>query len=765
MSNLASQRPRRPSIICSRREFPVLDLGALASGLIAACTFAQAADLPAELPPLRVTGQLALSIVEPVAKQIGRYEKLELTLRLSATYENPFDPEQIEVTAQFTTPGEARVEVPAFFYQPYRVLGGDKETAAPLLEADGAPAWKVRFTPREVGRYRCRVTARDRSGRVESAPVEFEVCASQRSGFVRVSTRSPRYFELDDGTPFIPVGQNLQNDWPTWRHSRLLAEAGCNAARAWTFCHWTWLEWSPSTKQTWAKPGHFLRSYGGAGVYNQRIAWIADRCLEGWERDGLRVMLCLGNSGELAKPESYGDWGGHPYNAANGGPCVKAAAFWTDPRARQLYRQRLRYIAARYGYSTAVWAWELWNELGAENDANVAWQAEMSTYLRALDPNRHLVTTSQWGMNAENCGRTWALPEMDFTQTHIYQGADTAHTCIARMLALSPKPHIVGEGGGPESSGADPDGLEVHNALWASLLSGAAGPTLPWWWRERIEPKNLFFHYTAVAKFSAALPWREETFAPLPADAVTLSAPAGQIRYAPVLVVPLGQTARRAPRNRFAVRPAGTLEHAEDFSCALYGKGHAVWANPPTLEVNYPTAGKCTIQISEASHAIVEIVLDGQVALRDASFNVSRKPFRTDLTIAVPAGRHEIALHNRGGDWAHMGHVLLTNYRDTARQPDVDAYGLRSDKTFALWFHHRLSDWDYTFAGFPPMSITGASARVRTLHDGACRVEWWDTRRGVVTKSELQTTRDGELQLSLPALRDDVACILRWSEK
>lgn len=765
MSNLPRQRPLRPAGACFRREFLALSRSALAVGLLVACTCAPAAEAPSELPPLHATGKLALAIVEPVAQQLGRFEKMELTLRLSASYENPFDPEQVDVTAQFTTPGGAHVEVPAFFYQPYRVLGGDKETASPLLEADGAPLWKVRFTPCEEGRYRCRITARDRSGRVESAPVEFEVRASPRSGFVRVSARSPRYFEFDDGTPFIPVGQNLQNDWPTWRHSRLLAEAGCNAARAWTFCHWTWLEWSPGTQQTWAKPGHFLRSYGGAGVYNQRIAWIADRCLDGWESAGLRVMLCLGNSGELAKPESYGDWGGHPYNAANGGPCVNAAAFWTDPRARQLYRHRLRYIVARYGYSTALWAWELWNELGAENDATVAWQAEMATYLRTLDPNRHLITTSQWGMNAEQCGRTWAIPEMDFTQTHIYQSAETAHARIARMLALSPKPHIVGEGGGPESAGADPDGLEVHNALWASLLSGAAGPTLPWWWRERIEPKQLFFHYTAVAKFSAALPWREETFTPLAAEAVTLSAPAGLAQYAPVLVVPLGQTARRAPRNRFAVLPDGTLEHAEDFSCALYGKGHADWANPPTLEVKYPTDGKFTIQVSEASHAIVEIVLDGQVALRDAGFDVSRKPFHKDLTIAVPAGRHEITLHNRGGDWAHVGHVLLTNYRETARQPDVNAYGLRSVKSVALWFHHRLSDWDYMFAGFQPAPIIGASARVGGLHDGSYRVEWWDTRAGVVTKTELLMAGGGELQLPLPVLRDDVACLIRCVEK
>jgi len=724
-----------------------------------------AADIQPELPVLRSNGKLAIESVEPSATRIGRFEKLELTLRLTATYANPFDPEQVEVTAQFTAPDGVQVKVAGFFYQPYRVMGEEKETTAPLLEAAGAPLWKVRFTPTEVGTYHCRVTARDRSGCVESEPMKLETVASERRGFVRVSPRAQRRFEFDDGTPFIPVGHNLQNDWPTWRHSRLLAEAGCNAARAWTFCHWTWLEWTHNPKLKWSRPGHYMRSYGGAGVYNQRIAWIADRCLDGWVRDGLRVMLCLGNSGELSKPDSYGDWGGHPCNAANGGPCAKAADFWTDPRARQLYRQRFRYIVARYGYSTAIWAWELWNELGAETDAQVDWQAEMAAWLRSLDPNRHLITTSHWGANSENNGRTWAIKEMDFTQTHIYHGVETARARIARMLALSPKPHIVGEGGGPESANADPDGVEFHNALWGAVMSGAAGPTLPWWWRERIEPRNLFYHYGAVTKFLAALPWREESFTPVAPNAVKLSAPVVEPRYSPVLIVPLGQTGRKAPRDRFAVLPDGTLEHVDDFSCALYGKGRANWANPPTLEVNYPVDGKFTVQVNEASHAIVEIVLDGQMVLRDADFNVSRKYFHKDLTIAVPAGRHEITLHNRGGDWANLTHLLLTNCRDTSRHPDVNVYGLRSGQTFALWFHHRLSGWDYTKAGFKPAPIVGATARLPDMRNGSCRIEWWDTRRGVVTQTETLTARDGELKLPLPELRDDVACIIRQSAK
>ena len=644
-------------------------------------------------------------------------------------------------------------------------MGAERETATPMLQADGAPCWKIRFTPLEAGVYHMRVAARDRSGRVESQSLEFTVTASERHGFVRVNSRTVRYFAFDDGTPFIPVGQNLQNDWPVWKHSRLLAAAGCNAARAWMFCHWTWLEWTSNPKLPWAKPGHFIRGYGGAGVYSQQIAWIADRCLEGWERDGLRVMLCLGNSYELSKPESYDYWGGHPYNAANGGPCAKAADFWTDARAKQLYAQRLRYIVARYGYSTAVWAWELWNELGAESAEQVAWQAEMSARLRAFDPNRHLVTTSHWGVNSENNAQTWALTNLDFTQSHIYQGADTARGRVARMLAVSAKPLVVGEGGGPEASGADPDGLEVHNALWASVMSGAAGPTLSWWWRERIEPHNLFFNYTAIAQFLAALPWRAENFAPLVPGEVRVGAPSASALCSPVLLVPLGQTARRAPRNRFAVLPDGTLEHAGEFSCALYGKGRANWSNPPTLELNYPVDGKLTVQVGEVSHAIVDLVLDGRSVLRDDSFNVSRQHVYKDLTIAVPAGRHELTLYNRGGDWAHLTHLLLTNYRDTVRQPDVDAFGLRSTNTIALWFHHRLSDWAYQQAGFLPTPLAGATAQISAVADGAYCIAWWDTRRGQVTQEEMRTARDGILQLALPVLDRDIACVIRRGEK
>ena len=37
--------------------------------------------------------------------------------------------------------------------------------------------------------------------------------------------------------------------------------------------------------------------------------------------------------------------------------------FATNPDAQRLWEQKLRYIAARWGYSTNLFCWEWWNEV------------------------------------------------------------------------------------------------------------------------------------------------------------------------------------------------------------------------------------------------------------------------------------------------------------------------------------------------------------------------------------------------------------------
>jgi len=725
-----------------------------------------------ELPPMTARGKPAILSATPNSRKVPRFGKFELTIELSASYDNPFDPEQIDLTARFTSPSGRKFTVAGFFYQPYKNRNAGDDEKTPMLEPAGEPCWKVRFAPDEIGTYAYSLALENRfgatEGRAKSGPATFECIPSSRSGFIRVSPVNRRYFRFDDGSSFFPVGQNLQNDWPRYSHFRPLADAGCNAVRVWTFCHWSWLEWTYKPDIPWAGSGHWMRSYAGAGRYNQRIAWIADDYLARCERDGLHLMLCLGNGtggGELSDTGRYDSWGGHPYNVSNAGFLEKPKQIWTDERAIRLYKQRMRYIIARYGYSTSVWAWEFWNELGTATPDIVAWHREMSDYVHRTDPHRHLVTTCTWTRMPKKFNAVWDLPGIDFTQSHIYRGPATIRRRVALALHDHPdKPHIIGEGGGcfPGKDGAlDPGGIDFHNSLWAAVMSGSAGTTLPWFWRHRIEPGNLFFHYTAVRRFVKDVPWATTDLKPAPAPRVFFKATPPR-RLSPVLVAPIAAGwGEKAPRNRFAIEPDGTMPHIEDFTADLFGRGHPDWRNPPTITVNYPAPGKFIVHVSEAAHAVLEIYLDGKPALRDDSLGVPRTLIRRDFSIDVPAGKHEVRLVNAGGDWLCIRHMLLTNYRDASKYPDLDVYWLKSDTEALLWVHNRLNEWDFRAIGVTPQPVSSARVELARLKDGDYTVEWWDTYKGEVTRTEKAAARGESLILELPSVNTDGACKIK----
>ena len=145
--------------------------------------------------------------------------------------------------------------------------------------------------------------------------------------------------------------------------------------------------------------------------------------------------------------------------------------------------------------------------------------------------------------------------------------------------------------------------------------------------------------------------------------------------FSPVLVVPLGPNwGRKATRNEFRVEPDGSVSHLDEMSTSLYGSIRSEWANPPTLDVDYPADGRFIVHVEAASHAVLEIVMDDKTVLRDESLNKPRDYIRKDFGIDVPAGRHRITLRNAGADWIGLGHLLLTNYRDARRFPDVEVH-------------------------------------------------------------------------------------------
>lgn len=481
----------------------------LCAGLLASTSCAAPAESE---PPLRVFGPFEAALDVPIEGA------------------NPFDPEELSVTVAFESPSGATTTVPAFATRDYsRELEGGVERLSPA----GEIGFRVRFTPTEAGTWRFRTTVERPGERVESAWTELEVAErGSRHGFVRLGGESRTALRFDDGTPYLAIGENLA--WYDGRGTfaydewlEAIAAHGGTYARLWMPSWAFGLEWVE-------RDGEIVAS--SLGDYGARLdrAWQLDHVLGRAEELGVHVVLCLQNHGPFSL-EHNSEWGDNPYNAANGGPLAEPADFFTDEEARELFRRRLRYVVARWGYSPNVLAFELWNEVdmvvGSSPEAVASWHEEMSAALRELDPNDHLVTTSLSGVEAalDMFGSSalydalWSLPGIDLVQLHFYTTGDqridfgeVLPGMVERLRAYG-KPVLVAEAGvdyrgGAETLESDPESVVFHDLLWQGVLLGTFGTGMSWWWDSVTEPEDLYSHFDPVAAFVRGVDFDGERF-------------------------------------------------------------------------------------------------------------------------------------------------------------------------------------------------------------------------------------------------------------
>ncbi len=182
-------------------------------------------------------------------------------------------------------------------------------------------------------------------------------------------------------------------------------------------------------------------------------------------------------------------------------------------------KRTLRYAVARWGAFTSLAIWEYFNE----NDPGLPcdrFYTDCGTCLAQIDPYRHLRATSDWG----DCPRNWRLSALDVANLHYYlrpadgeRFKDEVTTVLERARTLRKdaprKPALFAEFGLAKDDWQpspymeqDAGYIHLHNALWASALSGLSGTVHPWWW-EDIEKRGAYRHYRALAAFLKGIPF------------------------------------------------------------------------------------------------------------------------------------------------------------------------------------------------------------------------------------------------------------------
>jgi hypothetical protein len=352
----------------------------------------------------------------------------------------------------------------------------------------------------------------------DAAAGEDGSAAAAAKHFVRVSPRDPRYFELTDGRPYVPVGFNLVGAPQPDEIERVvdkMARHGVNYCRIWL----DQKPWSVEQRRS--------------GEYDAEAARHLDRFLALCRGRGIRVKMCVEFFRSIPaaprdpKTGGKGVWSDKPlHHVKQGGYYESMTDFLNSERGRVQFKKKLAWYADRYKDEPAVFAWELWNEMNAVQGPWEAWTREMLPELHRLFP-RNLAVQSLGSFDRDGVRGPYrtlcAITGNDVQQVHRYLdlGADLtvchgpidvlAADAVAELRAFNvKKPVILTETGAvkPRHTGAselyakDKAGVLLHDMLFVPFFSGAAGPGHVWFWREAIDGPD---HWRQFARFNRAI--------------------------------------------------------------------------------------------------------------------------------------------------------------------------------------------------------------------------------------------------------------------
>ena len=313
------------------------------------------------------------------------------------------------------------------------------------------------------------------------------------AGFIRVDPSNPRRFITANGKRFFPRGEDVAWDTGSYYVTNIFWKMGAaheNWSRVW-MDHWD------GKNLDWPASGPMLPT----GQLNLAVAQKWDSIVAAAEQAGVHFQMTLQHHGQYSTTVDS-NWGQNPYDSTNNigstnGFLTSPVQFFTNTTAMALTQRKLRYAVARWGYSTSIMAWELFNEVQYTDAGQTgqwgiiqSWHDAMALFLRSQDPYQHLITTS-----SDLTQPIW--DQCDFYTHHDYPtDVITGLRDATDITASQPvKPDY-----GAECATNGVPHYGVNAPLWAGLMNGQSGAEMPWYW-DSMDGENDYIYFRAESDF------------------------------------------------------------------------------------------------------------------------------------------------------------------------------------------------------------------------------------------------------------------------
>ena len=617
---------------------------------------------------------------------------------------------------------------------------------APIFESTewtptGPGEWRARVFPQEAGEYQLTAHVGDARGKV----LRVYVHSRDGGGLVRVDERDPRYLRLDSGQSVFLIGSNiLAREVEEYRHYfDRIAAVGGNFVRL------------------WLSPSYLGFETEQLGRFDQARAAQLDRVFELAAERGIYIMPAIMDFRETQSTGGSGPaWSRSLFAAENGGPCADAVEFYANETARAIFKRRLQYLVARYSAYPSLMCWEFFNEVNLvdawREDPEIVrrWHAEMAEHLAAIDPNRHIITSSFAGLPDDPL---WDRPLMQLVQRHLYYigpgefAAQLRPACDA--LSRHRKPRLVGEFGRTRNlhSVADSRGASLSKGIWTTLMSGSCGTGMPWWWRW-LDTYDLWRHMGAVAEFIEGIDFGAEGFEVLPEMAASVGGYDEQV---------VGDAAIDTP-SPWSLRSVRAEDRPREVTVASDGSVDAelplannLWGGQDgALTVNFEALrpGKLSLCITHARRSPnVVLSVNGVDSAPQVVPDLSRDAHI--ISFDIPAGRHTAVARVQGEGSLSLAGIVVGN---CVPRPPVVALGLRGRGTTLLWVRNTSDRWCNELYGSAVVPARDVTVRIPDMPRGEYGVRMYDTEAGEWLP-ETAAQADGSLTVKVAEVSTDIA--------